>query len=294
LNINFDKDGLIYVWTDDYKKFIQVPDYGDTCAENFRYFHLIKVREHLGISNSDLPFSKVEDVRRVFSLCRISPGVFARAPVSYLPAEWGDPAKDFSRDQHVPMLMALSAWGLEDEYKEAVSGIRRRFGFFQNGDFPTCSNLYRRCEKRTPWAVLDSVLWIDTLARCGKLPTYNEERKDWRWGDPGDVANDLNLAHSFMQSWYRGETRVSYSALRYYYANRVQIPESSEKNRVMQAIALYYKNSNPGLIEVYRPVVESIFREQTLKDLLARYLPVIMIEKEMKSRELFKCLRKLE
>jgi len=257
--IHFDSNGLIWVPEDDGTK-----GYGDCCAETMRYHHLLRMRSVLGISNKDLPYSSFIDLRNAYYLFRTLPGILMRGPWGTLPEAWGDPVKDFSRDQTDPTFMALGHNYTEDLLDEMLKAHRKRFYFYQNKDLPTPQslNIIRRAKGEKPSAVYDMGLWVTTLARCGTLPSYDLGLKKWTWGAPDDVEDDINLIHALLQAGYCGHTWVSKAAMKKYALDRTVTEGTTklgEKNKIMGAIALYYSEDNPGLIDVYRPIIEKLF-----------------------------------
>lgn len=257
MDILFDTDGLIYKIEDDGSH-----GYGDCCAETMRYHHLRQVRNFLKIDNSTLP--KNDDIYMIHALSKfeVKPGVYVRAPVKYLPPEWGDPVSDFSRDQHDPLLMALGACSSKRFFQDCWSSLRERKFFYQNKDVPTphMFNIHNRAMGHTPRWWWDLGLWPTVLARCGYVPKLKEQQGTWVLGDPDDVADDINLVHLFLQAEMFGHTDVSRRALRFYSQNRITPKTRHTGHNVLDAIAHYYRKDNPGLVALYEPVIRMIFK----------------------------------
>lgn len=263
MKILFDHFGLIYKFESDGTK-----GYGDACAETMRYHHLLYVREKLGISNQGLPFNQPKDLESALRVITTEPGIYIRAPRNFLPKEWPDPVKDFSRDQHLPLIMALGREGFARHLHFCVEGLKKRNYFFQNGDFPSPElfNIIRRAEFRKPGVGLDVGFFVTAFARAGKIPFWDSGLKKIEFGNPDDVADDLNLVHCLLQAELRGHTWTSKKALKYYVKNRTPSLGTTKlgyKNKVLGAIAWYYRNDNPGLVDVYKPVVERVFSVHT-------------------------------
>lgn len=277
-----DKLGLFYKIEDDGSK-----GYGDSCAETMRYWHLKYFRYFVGID----PQLSEDDWKVLQSeFANVSTKFFhnkteynlVRAPVGLLPREWGDPVKDLPGDQQDPFVMASGAWHCQFNVIGIYEAQQKRFLYrYQNGDLPkpNTGNIFRRALVQKPSLLGDLGLWGTVLTRCGKLPFWDSGLKRVMFGNPNDVADDLNLVHSFMQCYYAGQTKASISAKAYYIKNRIKSfgsypkdqvvirnPDGSPKeyglgieDRILGAIAWYYRKDSPGLVELYKPVLHYLF-----------------------------------
>jgi hypothetical protein len=259
LEILFDDQGLIYKIEDNGER-----GYGDSCAETARYYHLKFMRHLLGIDAEKPATTEAWDVLSKFFFRNSYLGM--RAPVHLLPPEWGDPIKDFSADQQDPLVMALGAYGLEDIVEKIREEQRRRFWFYQNGDLPRTytANIFKRSRREDPSWFGDAGIMGTVLARCGKLPFWDSGTHEISFGNPKDVADTLNLVHKFFQCEYAGHTSSSRYAKDYYSRNVFETFGTSKlgvKNKILGAIALYYTKDNPGLVQLYEPVIYKVFGE---------------------------------
>lgn len=224
--------------------------FGDSCAETFRYYHLLYVRSFLGISNEGLPHQSLFEFARSFKAVQSKDGFhFQRAPTEKLPPEWGDPVKDFSSDQAIPLICAAGAYGLWGE----VAAYKNNLGWrWQNGQFisPDGYSVFKRALGQTPSNFQDAFMWPTDLARTGVLPSWDTGLKKFQWGDPTDVEDDINFWHQLFQCEYRGHTWMSQKAKGHYRKNR----------DVLHVLATYYGGGvNQQLYDIYRPVLQKVF-----------------------------------
>lgn len=267
VDILFDPDGLIYRDEANGSR-----GYGDCACDTARYHHLIRVRDMMGIDNTGLPyrddisFQRVIDRLRVYAVAPLdrSTGLYIRAPAQYLPPEWGNPITDFSADQHDPLIMAMGAAHRRDLVEATLARFKERWFCYQNKDVPRpyMYSMFDRALGGKGSAVSDMGLWGTVFSRCGYVPKLREQSGKWVWGDPDDVADDINLIHLFMQAWVSGDTFVSKAARSYYAKHRVASMGSTElghTNKVLGAVAHYYRKDSFGLVKLYQPVIEALF-----------------------------------
>jgi hypothetical protein len=254
----FDENGLIYR-----EELNGSRGYGDSCAESMRYFHLIYSRAIL-LGNASLPAHapRFKDLMSVMANYFVSPTQIVRAPVHLLPPEWPDPISDIPGDQTNPMMLCLGITGFED-IRDPFFNVHYKRLRYQNGNLmtPHAFNIMRRSKFEKPSSFLDYGLYGTVLARCGYLPFWDAGKKAIEFGNPDDVADDINLIHCFLQAEYRGTTSVSKKALEKYKRDRVESLGTTElgfNKKLMGAVAWYYKTS-PWLTELYEPMVNYLY-----------------------------------
>lgn len=170
MKINTDENGLIITpWGDG----------GDTAHSEGIYW----------IGNKLLKTNNLKhDFALVIALLQVEPGVFVRHPYQY-----PDP-KDFSRDQTVPLLIAMGFWNEKTLLKSALKKQFKNYFRYQNNDvgFFQDLNYYIRSLK---WWFLypllligDLVLLINTLVLCfwttrtaNKFFWWLNEKLGWWW-----------------------------------------------------------------------------------------------------------------
>jgi hypothetical protein len=250
----FDEHGIIYR-----EELNNTRGYGDSCAETMRYFHLLFCRATLlgltGPSYAPQGAPKFSDLHSIMYNFFVSPTQIVRAPVNLLPKEWGDPVKDIPGDQTNPMMLCLGIAGFEDIREDFFEGLTWRY---QNGDLitPHAFNIMRRSQNQEPSNLLDYGLYGTVLTRCGYIPFWDSGTKKLRWGDPDDVADDINLIHCFLQAEYRGTTKTGRKALVKYFRDRVTPTDAKYSfNKPLSAVLRYYRTSE-WIGEMYIPVME--------------------------------------
>ena len=154
MKILFDDDGLIYKTENDGSR-----GYGDSCCQTMRYHHLLFVRKKMGIDNpSNLPYSLDSDLLRSYLKFLDHDDLLIRAPRHLLPPEWPDPVKDFARDQHDPLLMAMGRQApiYQSIIRRQIKAFQARHWFYQNLDapIPQTFSILRRAQR------LDSSNWL--------------------------------------------------------------------------------------------------------------------------------------
>lgn len=223
--------------------------WGDSCAETFRYFHLLYVRKFLEISNEGLSHQLSTDIARAYTSIKSPiPFRYQRAPAGRLPQQWGDPIKDFSSDQEIPLICALGVY----EYGVIAKGIQSELGWFWQNGQPILGDGYacfRRAQGKSSNIFLDDFLWPTVFARCGVFPTWDSGIKKIRWGDPTDTADDLNLIHLFLQCEYTSHTWTSKRAMQFY----------SKHRDIHKAVQTYYSDE-PDKYMLYASVIEKVFK----------------------------------
>lgn len=203
-------------------------DGGDTAGREGDYWFAHKLLESKEPDNFD----------NVLNHLQVSPGVFIRHPVNY-----NDP-KDFSRDQTVPLIMAMGEMKRYETLKLLLSKQLANGFKYQNGDFggPADIGYYIRAFRMWflyPLLLLgDAQLLINTLFICGlkaKEPNWLQKflgkhvhyifiqgepnNKD---GIPQDVyglkntSTDINHTLALLQAKRRYPTPISYIARKLY------------------------------------------------------------------------------
>lgn len=245
-------------WDHEYKLIVRPEQdgnlgYGDSAAETFRYYHLLKVRESFGISNGGLPYQTQKDVEESLSHIEAvtTKVLFQRAPGWKLPSTWPQPPhRDFPQDQTTPIICALGAWGMHDVINEYVKGLG---SYFQNGqpiwgDFRA---VVRRATNQRSNNFLDAQIWPTVLNRCGMVPFWDNGTRTLEWHSSKKVQDIVNLIHWFAQCEYRGVTWQSERAKQF-------LKTHAWKPGIMGQLRIYY-DWDTEMQDFYQPVIEKIF-----------------------------------
>ena len=137
-------------------------------------------------------------------LLQVEPGVFIRNPINY-----NDP-KDFSRDQTVPLILAMGEMKEYGTLKLLFKKQLLNFGRYQNGDIGLIGDLgyYIRAFKMWylyPILILgDAQLLVNSIIRCIKGRNYD------------DVSDDINHTLGLLQAQNTYPTPVSWLARKVY------------------------------------------------------------------------------
>jgi hypothetical protein len=236
-------------WNDDlgllkYKQIDGTFDLSDSPAETFRFFHLLKVRLFLGISNEGIDHSTGEAILKAWHSVVAPDGItLQRAPGFTRPIPY-DP---MTSDQTIPIICAFGAWN----YGAIVQRLEKNLGLTWPNHQPILGDGYacfRRAQGKKSNNFLDSFLWGTVLARCGYLPTYDSGLNKIQWGDKTDVEDDANLIHLFLQCSYTSHTFTSLKAMKFYAKHR----------DIHNAISRYY-GDQPDIYMLYAPVIDKAF-----------------------------------
>jgi len=168
-------------------------DGGDTAGREGDYFF------HLGLIGY-----KFTDFDRVLALLQVSPGVFVRNPTHY-----NDP-NDFSRDQTVPLILAMGQMGRTKVLKLLLNKQIKNYFRYQNNDIGAFSDVGYYIRAFKAWYlypilfVTDLQLIVESIVRCiqGK--------------DPTNTSDDINHTLALLQAQYRLPTVGSWLARKIY------------------------------------------------------------------------------
>lgn len=221
--MNLDSNGLI-VQTDG--------DGGDTAGREGDYWFAwgLRVKHpnyHSGVFKMNLDRLQVE------------PGVFVRNPVQY-----NDP-KDFSRDQTVPLILAMGEMEEHETLKLLLKKQVKNYFRYQNGDLGLPGDLgYYIRALRSWWAypfllISDLQLLVNSLIRV-------------IFGTNDNTSDDVNHTIGLLQAQYVYPTPISYLARKIYKYLR--------RGGIQNAWDNYFKPSsgaNP-FNELYRPTIEKM------------------------------------
>lgn len=144
------------------------------------------------------------EFNRVLELLQVEPGIFVRNPVNY------NNPKDFSRDQTVPLILAMGENNRQDLLKVVFEKQVRRFFLYQNNDIglPEDLNYYIRAFKYWPAYPLlligDFQMLINSIFRCiiGR--------------DLNNVSDDINHTLVLIQAQKYMPTPISWLARKVY------------------------------------------------------------------------------
>ncbi len=145
-----------------------------------------------------------ESFKKVLDLLQTSPGVFVRNPVGY-----NDP-KDFSRDQTVPLILAMGEMKEYGTLKLLFKKQLKNFFRYQNGDIGLLGDLGYYIRSFRSWyaypALLlgDFQLLVNSIFRC------------FAGRDPDNVSDDVNHTMGLLQAQYIYPTPISYLARKIY------------------------------------------------------------------------------
>jgi hypothetical protein len=256
-------------------------DGGDTAQREGWYWFGTWLRENPPI-NERWPMNRERSYDEVLTLLEIGKtGEFRRHP----DPRWAQ-SSDFTRDQTVPLVAAMAVHDDRDRLQRFYHELRRRNWFAQKkGDTladPVHRNLIRRARNEKPNAITDSA----SLGAAVQARILVARAKGL-----DDVGDDLNLIVILLMATIR-ESSTSVAAIRNYYAkNRpdnygmflgsyrrrygVDLDVSKEvmRDRMIKGIGgdwkpdcprvlgalrwycRYESNGNPGLADLYEPMV---------------------------------------
>lgn len=168
-------------------------DGGDTAGREGDYWF---VHTALGIQRED-------SFKKVLELLQVAPGVFVRNPIGY-----NDP-KDFSRDQTVPLILAMGEMKEYGTLKLLFKKQLKNFFRYQNGDIGLLGDLgyyIRSFQSWYAYPVLllgDLQLLANSIFRCFVR-------------NPDNVSDDINHTLGLIQAQYTYPTPISYIARKIY------------------------------------------------------------------------------
>jgi len=234
MDVSFDSDGLIT---------LKNGDGGDCGAESGRYYSGLKIRERLGIDNSEWPKNTAEDFENVWARLVLANETqtlrYNKPPYNSL--------RDVSRDQTMPMFIALYLWGYQSVVVGLIANLDKtaifeHTGFFPNGDpvgLMDWGIMDRMTDKEQTNIFGDLHLVFAVLLQC-MIGLYHDA-----------VANDLNLKLYLDFANLVKSTRLSRLAAKLYQWFRpwgVQYPWDR-----------YYRpeTQNNPLNELWRPINEA-------------------------------------
>lgn len=198
---SFDSNGLI-VQTDG--------DGGDTAGREGDYWFAQALYSH---GPHGLNASQLEEFDRVIELLQPSPGIFVRNPTRnpvVPPAKaWNDPS-DFSRDQTIPIILALGEMGHADVLKKLFWQQLKRYTLYQNGDIATPQDLGYYIRANREW-YLYPLLFIGDLFTLG-----NSVIRCIKGRNLDDVSDDINHTLALLQAQRHYPTPISYLARKIY------------------------------------------------------------------------------
>lgn len=172
-------------------------DGGDTAGREGDYWF------NIGLANSKGEASSAPEFKRVLELLQVSPGVFVRNPVHY-----NDP-KDFSRDQTMPLILAMGEMKEYGILKETLKQQLKRFTFYQNRDIATPQDWGYYIRAFRAWylypvlLVGDLFMLTNSVIRCIK-------------GNDNDTSDDINHTLSLLQAQHVLQTPIGWLARKIY------------------------------------------------------------------------------
>lgn len=183
---------------------------------------------------------------------------------------WSDP-KQFSRDQQIPLIIALGAYKEYAILWRMFKAHIKRFFHYQNKDIACVEilSLYSRAFKMWPLYPLIIIgdIWtlFNTFNRCGLIPRWKEETSEFVKLNNDDVGDDKNHIMCLLQAklWY--PTPISFIASWIYKKFRPKNRGNTELNEtspIQGAITHYFREesgNNPEISELYRPIIAYFF-----------------------------------
>lgn len=141
---------------------------------------------------------------RVLELLQVEPGRFIRNPINY------NNADDFSRDQTVPLILAMGEMKAYSTLKQLLSRQIKNFFRYQNNDIGFVGDVGYYIRAFRAWylypALLigDIQLLVNSIVRC-------------IWGrDRNDVSDDINHTMTLLQAQYVYPTPISWLSRKVY------------------------------------------------------------------------------
>lgn len=170
-------------------------DQGDTAGRTGDFWF------HRGLSGA----STVDHLEfmRLLTLLQVSPGVFVRHPDHY-----NDP-NDFSRDQTVPLILAMGAMEEYDSLRQLLKQQIKRYTLYQNNDLATPQDWGYYIRALRVWylypvlLVGDLFMLTNSLIRCIN-------------GSDDNTSDDVNHTLALLQAQYSYPTPISWLSRKIY------------------------------------------------------------------------------
>lgn len=189
-----------------------------------------------------------DEFDRVLKLLQVSPGVFIRNPrqnpVTPPDKSWNDPT-DFSRDQSVPIILALGEMKRYSVLKSMLWEQIKRGTLYQNKDIALPQDWGYYIRALNAWYLYpvlfvgDVFLLINSVIRC-------------IMGTDDNTSDDVNHTMVLLQAQYRLPTPISWFARKFYKFLR--------RGGIQNAWDKYFKpesGANP-FNELYRPLINNM------------------------------------
>lgn len=161
----------------------------------------------------DVTSDQINEFDRVIKLLQVNIGVFIRNPRQnpVIPPNksWNDPS-DFSRDQTVPIILALGEMKKYDVLEQLLWQQLKRGTLYQNGDIATPQDVNYFIRAYNAWYMYpllfigDTFLLGSSVIRCIKGKDLN------------DVSDDINHTLALLQAQKNLPTPISYIARKVY------------------------------------------------------------------------------
>jgi hypothetical protein len=174
-------------------------DGGDTAGREGDYWF----SQYLYSYNS-LTSDQKNEFSRVLSLLQVNPGVFVRNPIQY-----NNPL-DFSRDQTVPLILAMGGLLQYDLLKLLFKKQVKNYFRYQNNDLGSFQDLNYYIRAFRMW-YLYPLLFLGDLFILGESVIRCIQGKD-----PNNVGDDINQTLVLLQAQYCLATPISWLARKIY------------------------------------------------------------------------------
>ena len=150
------------------------------------------------------PFTYTSEIFKMnLDRLQVSPGVFVRNPVHY-----NDP-KDFSRDQTVPLILAMGVMGEHETLKLLLKKQIKNYFRYQNGDIGLLGDLGYYIRAFNAW-------WAYPVLLVGDLQLLVNSVIRVIKGTDQDTSDDINHTLGLLQAQYTLPTPISYLARKIY------------------------------------------------------------------------------
>jgi len=170
-------------------------DGGDTAGREGDYYF------HLGLTGY-----VHTDFDTVLANLQLSPGVFIRNPIKY-----NDP-KDFSRDQTIPLILAMGEMERYETLRHLFWNQCKRFGFYPNGDIGSFEDLGYYIRAFKAWYLYPALILGD-IEMLGESIIRIIKSKDLN-----DTSDDINHTLALLQAQHHFATPISWLARKIYKA----------------------------------------------------------------------------
>lgn len=221
-------------------------DGGDTAGREGDYWFEYALTGYHGIPTPGHYLYIKDEFERVLELLQRGKGIFVRNPIKY-----NDPS-DMSRDQTVPLILAMGQMEEYDILKALFYKQVRNFGRYQNGDIGFIGDLGYYIRAFKFWKaypillVGDLQLLVNSIIRCIKGRDLN------------DVSDDINLTLELLQAQYNLPTPISWLARKIY--KHLRYGQFFPEGAIQRAWNWYFRpetNANP-FDELYRSLIEKM------------------------------------